>query len=108
MAYVPNHGTVARFNKGCRCDECLQARPPGKMERAVVKQLAALPEEQRQPALCELALMISRDLDNPKLGSSHAAQARQLRATLTDLAETPVTKTAKLATVTALSSRRAG
>jgi hypothetical protein len=107
MPYTPNHGTVGRYNLGCRCDRCITTNP-GKLTRMVIAQLDLLPPATRaaNPGLCELAITLSRDLTNPDLGRSHAALGKQLQATLEALATTKVADDSKLASLTAMAERR--
>ena len=66
--------------------DAVTQRNPGFVERAVSEQLAATPDHGK-PGLAASALMLARQLDDGA-GLATAAVARELRATLTDIART--------------------
>jgi len=134
------HGSIAMYARGCRCEPCKAAQAayrrarklglpaptgnrkltvvaagpaegtqspelePGGLAAAVAAELEGLPAEKRSSALAALALSLARDIDRPEFGASHASQARELRAALTEL-YSGARSSPKLALVTAMAQR---
>jgi hypothetical protein len=127
-------GTRAKYQKGCRCQACRLAEKtyaqaykagkaapakltvltstsqspasndsPGAAEAAVVAELAALPAA--DPAVCEIAKRLGRDLDNDMFIASHPSISRELRSVLEQL-RSNVRSYGKLTAVQSMSSRR--
>ena len=115
------------YARGCRCEPCKAAQaayrrarklglpaPTGNRKLTVVAagpaegtqspELEGLPAEKRSSALAALALSLARDIDRPEFGASHASQARELRAALTEL-YSGARSSPKLALVTAMAQR---
>jgi hypothetical protein len=78
---------------------------PGRVEAAVVAELAMLSAAVSRPGLCEEVRAMARVLDNPRLATSHPAAGRQLVATLERVRAASVERKGKLALVSAMSQR---
>lgn len=106
------HGTRARYNDGCRCDDCVTANSsyqadyrqrrmaggsttssehfvdpasgPGRVESAVKDEIDGFAAEAR-PGLAQVALCMARLLDNPKAVNQQPAAAKVLAALLEKL-----------------------
>jgi hypothetical protein len=62
---------------------------PGRLATAVADEIEGLPPERQHSALAALALALAHDLDRAEFAASHASQARELRAVLTELHSGP-------------------
>jgi hypothetical protein len=107
------HGERAMYCRGCRCEPCRLAEAsykrqrklgvpaltvlpgdravstftpePGRLAAAIAEELEGLPPERKHSALAALALALAHDLDTAEFAASHASQARELQAVLTEL-----------------------
>ena len=91
-----NHGTLTRYNNGCRCSACVDrnssyrqqrranisrgdipaGRGPGSVELGVLEEIELAAES--RPGLAEIALVLARLLDNPAARNMHPAAAKTL------------------------------
>jgi hypothetical protein len=121
------HGTHSRYVQGCRCADCTEAHrayaalcaerkrdaeagpPPaemGRVEAAVVVELAGLEQAEARPGLAQLALALARDVDNPKALNQHAAASAKLADLLDKLRKGGDVRRSRLASVRAMTSAK--
>jgi hypothetical protein len=99
------HGTLHRYNTGCRCLECVDrmseyrqerrdkpaeqdipaGQGPGPVELAVREEIA--PAVESRPGLAATALALAQLLDNPRARNQHPAAAKVLTQLLDELAK---------------------
>lgn len=80
---------------------------PGPIEQAVLDETATLSGAARRPTSVETARALARDLDDRRLATSHASQARQLHALMESLRSASAGRSSRLASVARLSQRPA-
>jgi hypothetical protein len=78
---------------------------PGAIEQAVLDETATLSGAARRPTSVRLALALARDLDDRRLATSHASQARQLEAVMASLRDASTRRQGRLASVATLAQR---
>jgi hypothetical protein len=79
---------------------------PGPTERAVLDEVEGLSAALRRPSDVQAAIRLARNLDNPRLATSHATLARQLTAITKSLREASTADRRGRLSVVAMKSRR--
>jgi hypothetical protein len=80
---------------------------PGPAEQSVLDEVETLSAAARRPSAVQAAVRLARNLDNPRLATSHATLAKQLVAIMDSLREaSALGRRGRLASVAALSARR--
>ena len=97
------HGTLHRYNQGCRCLDCVDrntsyrqerrdklsgqditaGQGPGQVELGVREEIAGAVEA--RPGLAAMAVCLAQLLDNPRARNQHAATAKVLTHLLDEL-----------------------
>lgn len=124
------HGTRQRYKEGCRCPECGAANTDyhrdlrerkmhgdvgsasaehgtGAVEAAVHAEVADLAQATARPALVQAALALARVLDNPRATSAQPSAAAKLKDILDTLHKGADVKKSRLASVRALTDKKA-
>lgn len=79
---------------------------PGPAEESVLAEVEALSAAVHRPSAVQAAVRLARNLDNPRLATSHASTAKQLVAIMDALYEASASgRRGRLASVAALSRR---
>jgi hypothetical protein len=78
---------------------------PGPAERSVLDEVETLSAAARRPSAVQAAVRLARNLDNPRLATSHATTVKQLMSVMESLRQASTVRQGRLASVAALSRR---
>lgn len=78
---------------------------PGPIEQGVLDEVKTLSAAERRPSAVQTAVRLARDLDDPRLATSHASMSRQLMAVMAALREASTHRQGRLASVAQMAQR---